>query len=97
VVTPGSPTKQPYSAVASNISKAFKLASFAGRKSTGARNAALEKEGKLFVQVLSPDNVFTSGVSFTTLYIKVVEYKGGKVVPAWYCNNIFSRLHSKKF
>jgi hypothetical protein len=23
------------------------------------------------------------------LYIKVVQYKGGKVVPAWYCNNIF--------
>jgi hypothetical protein len=48
VVTPGSPTKKPYSAVASNFSKAFKGASFAGRKSIGARNAALEKEGKLF-------------------------------------------------
>jgi hypothetical protein len=23
------------------------------------------------------------------LYIKVVQYKGGKVVPVWYCNNIF--------
>jgi hypothetical protein len=23
------------------------------------------------------------------LYIKVVQYKGGTVVPAWYCNNIF--------
>jgi acetamidase/formamidase len=23
------------------------------------------------------------------LYINVVQYKGGKVVPAWYCNNIF--------
>jgi hypothetical protein len=89
VVTPGSPTKKPYSAVASNLSKAFKGASFAGRTSTGARNVTLEKEGKLFVQVLYPGNVFTSGVSFTTLYIKVVQYKGGKVVPAWYCNTIF--------
>jgi hypothetical protein len=89
VVTPGSPTKKPYSAVASNISKAFKGASFAGRKSTGARNVELEKESKLFVQVLYPDNVFTAGVSFTTLYITVMQYKGGKVVPAWYCNNIF--------
>jgi hypothetical protein len=23
------------------------------------------------------------------LYIKVVQYKGGKVVPAWYCNTNF--------
>jgi hypothetical protein len=84
VVTPGSPTRNTYSAVASNISKAFKGAAFAGRKSTGARNVALEKEGKLFFQVLYPDNVFTTGVSFTTLYIKVVQYKGRKVVPVWY-------------
>jgi hypothetical protein len=89
VVTPGSPTKNPYSAVASNLSKAFKGSSFAGRKSSGPHNAALEKEVKLFVQVLYSDNVFTVGVSFTTLYIKIVQYKGRKVVPVWYCNNIF--------
>jgi hypothetical protein len=89
VVTPGSPTKNPYSAVASNLSKAFKGAAFAGRKSTGARNVALEQEGNLFVQVLYPDNIFTAGVSFTTLNIKVVQYNGGNVVPAWYCNNNF--------
>jgi hypothetical protein len=89
VVTPGFPTKNPYSAIGSNISKAFKGAAFAGRESTGARNVALEKEGKLFVQVLYPDNVFTAGNSCTTLYIKVVQYKGGKVAPVWYCNNIF--------
>jgi hypothetical protein len=86
VVTPGSPTKNTYSTVASNLSKAFKGSAFAGRKSTGACNVALEKEGKLFVQFLYPDNLFTAGVSLTTLYIKVVQYKGGKVVPAWYCN-----------
>jgi hypothetical protein len=89
VVSPGSPTKNPYSAVASNLSKAFKGAAFAGRKSTGARNLALDKEGKLFVQVLYPDNEFTDRVSFTTLYIKVVQYKGGKIFPVWYFNNIF--------
>jgi hypothetical protein len=89
VVNPVSPKKKPYSAVASNLSKAFKGAAFTGRKSTGARNVALENEGKLFVQVLYPENVFTAGVSFTTLYIKVVQYKGGKIVPAWYCNNVF--------
>jgi hypothetical protein len=89
VLTPGSPTKNLYSAVASNLSKSFKGANFAGRKSTGVCNVALEKEGKLCVQVLYPDNVFTDGASFTTLYIKVVQYKGGKVVPVWYCNNIF--------
>jgi predicted YcjX-like family ATPase len=61
---------------------------FGGRKATGDRNAALEKEGKLFVQVMYPDNSFTDGVSFTTLYIKVVQYKGGWVMPVWYCNNI---------
>jgi hypothetical protein len=72
--SPGSPTTKPDSAVASNLSKAFKGVSFAGRKSIGARNATLEKEGKLFVQVLYPDNVFNAGVSFTTLYIKVVQY-----------------------
>jgi CRISPR/Cas system endoribonuclease Cas6 (RAMP superfamily) len=81
VVTPGSSTKKPYSDVASNLSKAF--------KGDGARNAALEKEGKIFVQVPYPDNVFTAGLSFTTLYIKVVQYKGGEVVPVWYCKNIF--------
>jgi hypothetical protein len=72
VVTTGSPTNKPYSTAAANLSKASKGASFAGRKSTGARNAALEKEGRIFVQVLYPDNVFTVGVYFTTLYIKVV-------------------------
>jgi hypothetical protein len=63
VVSPGSPTKKSYSAVASNLSKAFKGAAFAGRKSTTtARNLALDNEGKLFVQVLYPDNEFTNGV-----------------------------------
>jgi hypothetical protein len=91
VVSPGSPTKKPYSAVASNLTKAFKGAALAGRKSTTtARYLALDKEGKLFVQVLYPDNEFTDGVSFTTFYIKVVQYKGGKIVPVWYFNNNFS-------
>jgi hypothetical protein len=89
VVIPESTTKKPYPAIASNLSKAFKGASFAGRKSNGARNAALEKEGKLFFQVLYPDNVFTAGVSFKTLYIKIVHYKGKKFVHVWYCNNMF--------
>jgi hypothetical protein len=89
VICPGYPTKKPYSAVASNLSKAFKGAAFPGRKSTTACNLALDKEGKLFVQVLYPDNEFTDGVSFTTLYIKVVQYKGGKIFPVWYFNNIF--------
>jgi hypothetical protein len=89
LVTPRSTTKKPYSAVASNLSKAFKGAAFVGRKSTGARNVALEKQGKLFVKVLYPDNVFTAGVSLTTFYINVVQYKGEKVVPVWYYNNIF--------
>jgi hypothetical protein len=62
VVTPGSTTKKPYYAIASNLSKAFKGAAFAGRKSTGARNVELEKEGNVFVQVLHPDNGFTAGV-----------------------------------
>jgi hypothetical protein len=96
VVTPGSPTKKPYSAVASNLSKALKGASFAGRKSTDDLNAALEKEGKLFVQVLYPDSIFTAGVSFTTLYIKVVQYKGGNIVHVWYCNNNFFTVTFKK-
>jgi hypothetical protein len=90
--------KKPYSAVVSNLSKAFKGDSFAGRKSTGACNVALGKEGKLFVQVLYPDNVFTSGVSCTTLHIKVVQYKVGKVVPAWYCNtNFFTAAFKEVF
>jgi hypothetical protein len=89
VVSTGSPTKKPCSSVASNLSKAFKGAAFAGRKSTGARNLALDKEGKIFVQVLYTDNEFTDGVSFTTLYIKVVQYKGGNIVPVWYFNNNF--------
>jgi hypothetical protein len=72
VVTTGSTTKNPYSAVASNLSKALKGDAFAVGKSTGTRNVALEKEGKLFVQVIYPDNVFTTKVSFTTLYIKFV-------------------------
>jgi hypothetical protein len=97
VVTPGSPTKKPYSAVASSLSNAFKGAFFADRKSTGARYVALEKEGKLCVQVLYPDNLFTAVVSFTTLYIKVVHCKGGKVVPACYCNTIFFTAVIKDF
>jgi hypothetical protein len=98
VVSPGYPTKKPYSAVASNLSKAFKGAAFAGRKSTAtARKLALDKEGKLFVQVLYPDNEFTDGVLFTTLYIKVVKYKGGKIVPVLYFNTIFFTAALKEF
>jgi hypothetical protein len=72
--------KKHYSAVASNLSKAFKGASFTERKSDGERNAALEKEGELFVHVLHSANYFTAGVSFATFYIKVVQYKGGNIV-----------------
>jgi hypothetical protein len=89
VVTSGSPTKKPHSDVASNLSNAFKGASFAGRKSTGDHNTALEKEGKLFVQFLYPDNAFADGISLTTLYIKVIQYKDGRAVPVWYCNSNF--------
>jgi hypothetical protein len=96
VVTPGSTTKKPYSDVTSNLSKAFKVSSLAGRKSTGARNVALKKEGKLFVQVLYPDNVFTDGASFTTLYIKVMQYKGERLFLCGIATICFSRLHSKK-
>jgi hypothetical protein len=88
VVTPGSPTKKPHYCRIKSI-KGLQRCCLHRKKSTGARNAALEKEGKLFVQDLYPNNVFTAGVSFTTLYIKVVKYKGGKVVPVWYCNNNF--------
>jgi hypothetical protein len=87
VVSSGSPTKNLYSSVASNISNAFKGAAFAGRKSTGDRNLALYKDGKLFVQSIYPENEFTDGVSSTTFYIKVVHEKGGKIVPVWYFSN----------
>jgi hypothetical protein len=30
------------------------------------------------------------------LYIKVVQFKGGKVVPVWYCNSIFSTAAFKE-
>jgi hypothetical protein len=68
---------------------AFKYASFSGRKYNGYHNAALEKKGKLWGQVLYPDNDFADGVSFTTLYIKVVQYRGENIVPVWYCNTNF--------
>jgi hypothetical protein len=87
VVTLGYPIKKPYSDVACNISKAFKCASSAGRKTNGDRNAASEKEGELFVQVLCPDHSFADGIPFTNLYINVVQYIGGMVVPVWNCNN----------
>jgi hypothetical protein len=87
VVTPGSFTKNPHSAVALNLSKDFKGASFTGRKNAGACNASLKKEGNIFIQVIYPDNIFNDGVYSIPLYIKAMQYKGGKVVPVWYCNN----------
>jgi hypothetical protein len=89
VVSPGSPTKEQYSPVTSNLSRAFKGASFAERKSDGDRNAALEKEVKLCVQVLYPYIAFTTGESFTKLCINGFQYKGGKISPVWCCNIIF--------
>jgi hypothetical protein len=89
MVNPGSPTKKPYSALACNLSKGFKGDYFAGRKTIGDRNAALDKEGKLCVQVLYPYHSFTDGLPFTTFYIKVVQYMGGRVLPVWYCNKNF--------
>ena len=97
VVTPGSPTKKPYSASGSNLSKAFKGAAHAGKRTGVDRNAAMEKEGKIFVQVLYPDNVITAGASFTTLYIKVVQYKGGGLSLCGFATTTSSLLHSNRF
>jgi hypothetical protein len=97
LVTPGSPTKKPYSPVASTHSNAFKGAAFAGRKSTSARNIALEKEGKLFVQVLYPENVFTAGFHLQPFTSRLCSTRVEMLFLCGIATPIFARLHSKKF
>jgi hypothetical protein len=96
VVTPGSPTKKPYSAVASHLSKAFKGDSFAGRNSNGARNAALEKEGKLFVQVLYPDIFLLLKYLLQPCTSRLCNERVERLFLRGIATTIFTQLHSKK-
>jgi hypothetical protein len=98
VVTPGSPTKKPYSAVAvaSNLSKAFKGASFAGRKFAGARNAAKRKVRYFF-------KTYTLEMSSLMEYLSQTctsRLCGTRVEILCMCGiatTIYSQLYSKRF
>jgi hypothetical protein len=53
----------------------------------GGANYVKEKEGMFDLQILYPINLFEVGDKFSPLFIKVVQYRRGKIEPAFFLNN----------
>jgi hypothetical protein len=50
-------------------------------------NYVKEKEGMFDLQILYPINLFEVGAKFAPLFIKVVQYRRGKIEPVFIFNN----------
>jgi hypothetical protein len=83
--SPGSSTKKQFSPAGTKAVSACCRAKFRSKPTTiSSRAANFEKEGKLAVQVLYPENAFGLGAQFVAVYIKVVQYRAEKI------QNVFS-------
>jgi hypothetical protein len=82
-----SPQKCPQSALGNTLRSKFKKGKLPGKDDGVDANYVKEKEGTFDLQILYPRNLFDVGAKFSPLFIKVVQYRRGKIEPVFIFNN----------
>jgi hypothetical protein len=65
----------------------FKQGKLPGKDVGVDANYVKEKEGMFDLQIIYPINLFEVGTNFAPLFIKVVQYRSGKIEPVFIFNN----------
>jgi hypothetical protein len=87
-VSPGSsPQKRPQSDLGNTLCSKFKKGKIPGKYTGVDAIYVKEKEGTFDLQILYPRNLFDVGAKFAPLFIKVVQYRRGKIEPVFIFNN----------
>jgi hypothetical protein len=81
-----SPQKRPQSALDNTLRSKFKKGKLPGKDDGVDANYVKEKEGTFDLQILYPRNLFDV-FKFAPLFIKVVQYRRGKIEPFFIFNN----------
>jgi hypothetical protein len=79
-----SPQKRSQSALDNTIRSKFKKGKLPGKDAGVDANYIKEKEGMFDLQILYPINLFEVGAKFSPLFIKVVQYRRGKIEPVFF-------------
>jgi hypothetical protein len=82
-----SPQKRPQSAFGNTFCSKFKKCKLPGKDVGVDANYVKEKEGTFNLQILYPRNLFDVGAKFAPFFIKVVQYRRGKIEPVFIFNN----------
>jgi hypothetical protein len=82
-----SPKKRSESALGNRFRTQFKKGKLPGKDAGVDANYDKEKEGMFDLEILYPKNAFDVGAKFVPLYIKVVQYRNGKIEPVFCYNN----------
>jgi hypothetical protein len=79
--------KRPQSVLGNTLCSKFKKGKLPGKYAGVDANYVKEKEGMFDLQILLPRNLFEVGAKFAPLFIKVVQYRCGKIEPVFMFNN----------
>jgi hypothetical protein len=87
VIPSSSPQKRPQSALGNNLRSKFKKGKLPG-KDTGVDANFINGGKAMFdLHIRYPINLFEVGAKFAPLFIKVVQYRRGKIEPVFILNN----------
>jgi hypothetical protein len=87
VIPSSSLQKRPQSALVFTLRSKFKKGKLPGKYAGVDANYVKEKEGMFDLQIIFPRNLFEVGAKFVPLFIKVVQYRLGKIEPVFIFNN----------
>jgi hypothetical protein len=87
VIPSSSPQKRPQSALDDTLRSKFKKGKLPGKYAGVDANYVKEKEGTFYLQIIYPRNLYGVGAKFATLFIKVVQYRCGKIEPVFIFNS----------
>jgi hypothetical protein len=82
-----SPQKRPPLVLGYTLHSNFKKGKLPGKDAAVDANYVKEKEGMFDLQIIYPRNLFEVGAKFAPLFIKVVQYRYGKIEPVFIFNN----------
>jgi hypothetical protein len=78
-----SPQKRPQSDLGNTLRSKFKKGKLPGKDAGVDANYVTGKEGTFDLQILYPINLFDVGAKFARLFIKVAQYRRGKIEPVF--------------